>query len=65
MVTFVKDFENVILSDYSEEAMNSFIQGSESHLYVSICKQIKTMAEYGKVPDNVTNYYNNFSYFKI
>ena len=51
---FVKEFENVILSDFSEESLNSFIPGSQAGLYVSVLNQIKSITLNNSIPDNVT-----------
>jgi len=53
MVSFVKDFENYVLSDFSEDIKNSFIPGSESLLYVTILNQLKSMTETNTLPPNV------------
>jgi len=53
MVSFVKDFENYVLSDFAEDIKNSFIPGSESLLYINILNQLKSMSETKILPPNV------------
>ncbi len=56
MVSYVKEFENYVLSDFSEDAVNSFIPGSEQQLYFSIINQIKALSKEKKVPEKVKFY---------
>ena len=53
MVSYTKEFENVILSDYSEESLNSFVPGSDSQLYVTVLKQIKNLQNDSTIPEKV------------
>ncbi len=53
MVSYIKEFENYLLSDFSEESLSAFIPGSEQQLYLSILNQIKSISKSKKLPENV------------
>lgn len=58
MVTFVKEFENYILSDKREESLISIIPGSEADIYLQISKALNEMEEKRKVPENLEGLLN-------
>ena len=45
MVTFVKEFENYILSENKEDSLSTIVPGSESDLYIQILNILKTISK--------------------
>ena len=49
MVTFVKEFENYLLSDHPEEELRNLILGSDSEVYLNLIKLIKQISHKKKI----------------
>jgi len=52
MVSFVKEFENYILSDKREDSLMSIIPGSEADIYLQLVKALSELESKGKEPEN-------------
>jgi hypothetical protein len=57
MVTFVKEFEQYVLSENKEESLLSIIPGSQADTYMQFISQIKSIEEKGKIPEEVIKKY--------
>lgn len=55
MASFVKEFENYILSDKREDSLISIIPGSEADLYLQLTKALTEYSEKKKEPENFEN----------
>lgn len=53
MVTFVKEFEQYILSDFKEESLISIVPGSQAEVYIQFVNAYKEMELTGKLNPNV------------
>ena len=56
MITFVKEFEQYLLSENRAESLNSLIPGSQSDLYIQLSEAIKQLTKESKLPENVFTY---------
>jgi hypothetical protein len=43
MSTFVKEFENYIISDFREETLATLVPGSESEYFIKLIRRINNM----------------------
>jgi hypothetical protein len=54
MVTFVKEFENYILSENKEDSLSTIVPGSEAQLYLQILNKLKSISN--EFPIEVIDY---------
>lgn len=64
MVTFIKEFEQYLLSESREESFQSIIPGSQADLYIQLSSMIKSIStDTDEIPRNVsTNFIHSFRY---
>ena len=58
MVSFVKEFESYVLSDFNQDSLLSVIPGSQSDIYLQLLNQIKKLGEKKEVTEEVRIYQN-------
>ncbi len=53
MVTFVKEYENYILSENKVDIIKTLIPGSQSEAYLNMMNQIKKINEKNEITEDV------------
>jgi len=53
MVTFIKEFEQYLLSENRAETLQSLIPGSQAELYIQLTTLIKSLTELEELPESV------------